>query len=112
MTAAEEIVEYAKRVNRTWIVRGDLAKNAALYLQHLEVSRPDILTEVCSHAVNAAKQASRLGKDPKPPFYAGLFSQATAEERKKFLKDHQWTRRLAANFQPANALPEAPSSEE
>lgn len=108
MNSSEDIVEYAKRINRTWIVRGDLAKNAALYLQHLESAQPDLVSVVCGYAVEAAKHASRLGKDPKPAFYSGLFSRTTREERARFLKDHQWTRRLAATFQPVQALPEPP----
>jgi hypothetical protein len=111
MTESEGIVDYARRINRTWIVRGDLSQNASLFLQHLESTRPESLKAACALAVEAAKHASRLGKDPKPAFYSGLFSQATKEERGKFLKNHQWTRRLAATFERAPQLPEPPLSE-
>lgn len=87
-------VEYAKRINRTWIVHGNLAQNAELYLAHVEKTRPALLEEICAQAVQAARLASHEGRDPKPDFYAALFSRSTPEEQEIYLKNHFWTRRL------------------
>lgn len=87
-------VEYAKRINRTWFVNGWLAETAERYMTYLAENQPDVLEEVCEHAVAAAKTASHEGRDPKPNFYATLFSRATPNEQDIYLKDHIWTRRL------------------
>jgi hypothetical protein len=87
-------VEYARRINRTWIVHGNLAQNAESYLSHLEATRPELLKEVCERAVQAARQASHEHRDPKPDFYAALFSRSTPDEQEMYLKNHFWTRRL------------------
>lgn len=87
-------VEYARRINRTWIVHGNLSQTAESYLAHLEATRPELMEEVCERAVQAARLASHEHRDPKPGFYAGLFSRATPEEQDAWLKDHRWTRRM------------------
>lgn len=92
-------VEYAQRINRTWIVHGNLAQTTDAYLRHLESTRPELLDDVCSRAVQAARAASDEHRDPKPEFYAALFSQSTTEERETYLKDHLWTRRLVEQRQ-------------
>ncbi len=86
-------VEYAKRINRTWIVNGNLAQNATRYLEHVEKAQPSMLEEICERAVQAARLASHEGRDPKPDFYAALFSRSTPEEQETYLKEHLWTRR-------------------
>lgn len=95
-------IEQARRINRTWIVHGNLARDTEDYLSLLEKDRPEILRQVCALAVAAARAASREKRDPKPGFYASLFCRATAEERSIYLKDHPWTLRLSAELQAAD----------
>lgn len=92
-----ETVQRARMINRTWITRGEIADNAEAYLVHLAKSRPSVLEKVCDRAYSAARAASAKQVDPKPEFYAGLFSEATPEERSTFLKDHPYTRRMLEN---------------
>jgi len=89
-------VEQARRINRTWLVQGTLAETTTAFLDLLERERPEILEEASARAVAAARQASGDHRDPKPDFYAALFSVATDEERDRFLQNHAWTRRLSA----------------
>lgn len=84
--------EAARRINRTWLVQGTLATDAETYLAVLEQQNAEVLQEVCARAVKAARQASAEHRDPKPDFYAALFSRATEADRQRFLKDHLWTR--------------------
>lgn len=89
------VTEQARRINRTWIVHGGLDRDADRYIQHLEITRPDILEQVCARALAAARAASAEDRDPKPDFYSALFSRATPDERQEFLRDHLWTRHLS-----------------
>lgn len=89
----------ARRINQSWIVRGQLRETAERYLDLLEDERPQDLAEVCALAVAAARKASREQRDPKPDFYASIFSRATPEERANFLQNHLWTRRLSFQLQ-------------
>jgi hypothetical protein len=91
-------VAHARRINRTWIVRGQLAHNTADYLDDLEARDPVLLRTVCELAVAGASRASKEQRDPKPDFYAWIFSRSTEEEREKYLRDHAWTRRRAAEL--------------
>lgn len=92
-------VSKALRINQTWPVRGHLRETTERYLNLLQRERPEDLAEVCALAVAAARKASREQRDPKPDFYASLFSRATPEERANFLQDHLWTRRLSFQLQ-------------
>lgn len=89
-----ETVQRARMINRTWITRGGIAENADAYLAHLERNRPSVLERVCDRAYAAARSASARQADPKPGFYAGLFSETTPEERETYLKDHSYIRRI------------------
>jgi hypothetical protein len=91
-------VSQARRINRTWIVRGGLAENTARYLDDLESRDPALERAVCELAIAAASLASREQRDPKPDFYASIFSRSTEEEREKYLQDHSWTRQRAAEL--------------
>jgi hypothetical protein len=93
-----DLIAQARRINRTWIVRGQLAEHTAGYLDDLEKSAPDILRTVCELAVAAAKRASKEQRDPKPDFYASIFSRATEEDRERYLRDHAWTRQRSADL--------------
>lgn len=97
MTTSDPI-EHVRRINRTWIVRGDLPEHTASYLDELQQQDPALLREVCELAIAATRLASREQRDPKPDFYATLFSRATAGQVERFLKDHAWTRRRAAEI--------------
>lgn len=89
-------VEQVRRINRTWLVQGNLAETTAAFLDLLEQERPEVLRTICADAVAAARRASDEHRDPKPDFYATVFSVATDAERDRFLQNHAWTRRLSA----------------
>lgn len=83
-------VEWVKRVNQTWIVRHGLAERAAEWLSHLEGLGDGRLEKSCA-AARAMSHLRDHSEDPKPWFYAGLFSHATAAEAKRFLQEHRLT---------------------
>jgi hypothetical protein len=93
-----EAIRMARRVNRAWITRGNLAGNTENYLDHLCKTRPGELEQVCERALREARAASRNQKDPKPAFYASIFSGATKAERNDFLREHFFTRLLSAEM--------------
>jgi len=93
--------EQARRINRTWLVHGNLSQDTEAYLTRLEQEHSEMLEEVCELAVAAARRASSERRDPKPDFYACLFSRASDEERDLFLKDHLWTYRRSAELRDA-----------
>jgi hypothetical protein len=97
MSGSDPIAQ-VRRINRTWIVRGTLAENAARYLDDLEARDPETLRTVCEFALISAKKASHEQRDPKPDFYASIFSRATAEDREHYLRDHAWTRQRSAEL--------------
>lgn len=101
--SGSEAVKYVRRINRSWITRGNLAQNTENYLNYLAARRPGDLHAVCEAAVQAAKNASLRQQDPKPYFYASIFSRATREERNEFLKEHFYTRVLSAELQLNNS---------
>jgi hypothetical protein len=79
-------VAWANRVNGRWIVHHGLDQRARAYMNHLAKVDPERLERSCQFAHQLARQAAH--EDPKPWFYAGLFSLATAEEAKQFLANH------------------------
>lgn len=85
-----DAIPWARRVNSRWIVHHGLREAAQQYLDHLERTDPNRLARSC---LNARQLTGKAGaaEDPKPWFYAGLFSLATASEVKHFLKDHSFT---------------------
>ena len=92
-------IKQVRRINRTWLVRGGLAEDTARYLEDLERRAPETLLAVCQDAIKAARQASAEHRDPKPDFYAWLFSRATDDERHRHLADHLWTRERSRQIQ-------------
>jgi len=82
--------EWAKRVNRTWLVRGGLDVTTDAWLAHLEQTDPARLLASCEIA-RALSRGSDHTHDPKPWFYAGLFSLATAAEARLYLATHHFT---------------------
>lgn len=83
-------VEWARRVNRSWIVHHQLDTRAEAWLDHLAESDDGRLDAAC---LAAREMCDRRGpeSDPKPWFYAGLFSPATASEARRFLALHPLT---------------------
>jgi hypothetical protein len=67
-----------------------LKDSAKAYLDHLESADLERLTHSCLRARKMVRQCES-GQDPKPWFYAGLFSLATGVEAERFLGGHWFT---------------------
>ncbi len=82
-------VAWVRRLNCRWIVHHGLGQSAEAYLDHLAKTDPQRLERSC----RTAQQLARLAKqeDPKPWFYAGLFSLANVDEARQFLADRWFT---------------------
>lgn len=89
-------VSWASRVNQRWIVHHGLDERAKAYMDHLAQVDPSRLEQSCHLAYQLARQAAR--EDPKPWFYAGLFSLATMEEARDFLANHWFTLSAIPSF--------------
>ena len=83
-------IGWARRVNRSWFVRGGLDRTAEAWMDHLAATDEARLEQCCE---TARKMCGIRGKseDPKPWFYAGLFSRATEDEARRFLREHRVT---------------------
>jgi hypothetical protein len=86
-----EVIGWAERVNSRWIAHHGLSENAEAYLNHLRQHDPDRLSKSCRRAHRLVREC-KPGEDPKPWFYAALFSLATEAEARQFLADHWFTR--------------------
>ena len=82
-------VAWANRINGRWIVHHGLDQRARAYMDHLAKIDPRRLERSCQLAHQLAREAAP--EDPKPWFYAGLFSLATVEEAEEFLANHWFT---------------------
>jgi hypothetical protein len=82
--------EWARRVNRGWFVHGGLDVTADAWLTHLEQTDPARFLASCEIA-RALSRGPDHTIDPKPWFYAGLFSLATPEEARHYLANHRFT---------------------
>src|SRR5690606_25369759 len=102
MTDTTDDLAWVKRVNSRWIVRQGLRESSAAYLDHLAATDPEKMMRSCRRARHLTHQ-SGSGEDPKPWFYAGLFSLATDEEASRFLAEHPFT--LAALPRYAGKMP-------
>ncbi len=91
-------VEWARRVNRSWIVRGQLADHAESWLDHLAALNDDRL-EASATAAKAMCGLRQRQDDPKPWFYAGLFHLATADEAARFLASHRVTKAVTPSME-------------
>ena len=100
---SKDPVAWARRVNSRWFVRDNFGKDTAAYLEHLAGTDPERLLRSCEHALEMMKRRIK-GVDPKPWFYAGLFSLATADEARSSLRRRWFTRNslpaLTAEFDP------------
>lgn len=83
-------VEWAGRINRRWIVHHGLGQRADDWMAHLATTDVKRLKKSCEIARGMIRRWAQVG-DPKPWFYSGLFSTATAEEAKIFLAGHRLT---------------------
>jgi hypothetical protein len=83
-------VEWATRLNQRWIVHQGLGKRAGDWLTHLADTNQSRLLKSCEAARTMILHWNEEG-DPKPWFYAGLFSNASGEEAVAFLAGHRLT---------------------
>jgi len=82
-------IHWVRHVNGRWLVRESLREDASAYLDHLAATDPARLREVCRRA--HVLVGGHPGEDPKPWFYAGLFSLATMAEAERYLRGHDFT---------------------
>jgi hypothetical protein len=90
-------IDWAKRVNRSWIVHGHLNDRAEQWLEHLASLNDGRLQRSCENARAMCARRDSLD-DPKPWFYAGLFSLATPAEARTFLASHRVTKALVPSM--------------
>lgn len=84
-------VDWAKRINRSWIVHNNLNDQAEKWVAYLADLHDGRLERSCQIARNMCDLRAPLD-DPKPWFYSGLFHLATAPEAKRFLDVHRVTK--------------------
>lgn len=84
-------IEWVKRVNRTWLTKGGINQHADSWMEFLAGNDPARLLLSCENARAMCGIRNPLD-DPKPWFYSGLFSLATAEEAKRFISTHRITK--------------------
>lgn len=84
-------VEWAKRVNRSWLVRSNLNEHAEEWISYLEKLDDGRLQTACQTA-RMLCELRHFDDDPKPWFYAGLFHSATQQEAQRFLSTHRVTK--------------------
>jgi hypothetical protein len=75
-----------RRVNLSWIVRGQLKETATAWIDHLRLTDPTRLEKSCWLALFLTRYRKDLLRDPKPLFYASLFAFATRTEIGTFLE--------------------------
>lgn len=105
---ALDYVAWVRRANSRWIVHQGLAQKAEAYLEHLERTEPERLFRSCRNAYRLVHERQPM-EDPKPWFYAGLFSLAHPDETRTFLAGH-WL--VATAIAPAGTTPPATPSPE
>jgi hypothetical protein len=85
------VVDWARRVNRSWIVHHQLHEHSESWLDHLTALDDGRLLVSCESAKRMCRMKLQ-DEDPKPWFYAGLFHLATVPEATRFLSNHPITR--------------------
>lgn len=90
-------VEWARRVNRSWIVRSQLGEHAESWINRLRDEDDGRLRRSCEIARSMCLMRDRT-TDPKPWFYSGLFSMATTQEAREFLGTHRITKSLVPSM--------------
>ena len=81
---------WARRVNRAWLVHGGLDATTDAWLAHLEQADPARFMACCENARTLSRGPDHT-IDPKPWFYAGLYSLATEAEARHYLTTHHFT---------------------
>ncbi len=94
-----ETVAWVREVNSRWIVHHGLKEHATAFIAHLEDNDTSRLIAACDRAVRMI-HACQADEDPKPWFYSGLFSVATAEEAERYLAEHWFTAQCIAPYLP------------
>jgi hypothetical protein len=101
----------ARTLNQRWLVRGELDRDADDYMRHLESIDPRRLDQSCKNAWRMTELREDT-EDPKPWFYAGLFSLATEAETEQFLARHWLTRAaVSAEAKPRDEKVSAATAE-
>ncbi|HRQ88278.1 MAG TPA: hypothetical protein PLA50_05735 [Bacteroidia bacterium] len=90
MKSPDDDIRWARHVNGRWLVRESLRSDADAFLDHLAAVDPARFGRSCSRA-RRMMDHRQSDEDPKPWFYAGLFSLATREEAARYLKSHHFT---------------------
>jgi hypothetical protein len=86
-------VDWARRVNRSWLVRSNLNDHTEAWLDYLAELDDGRLLRSCQIARDLCN-LRQAHDDPKPWFYSGIFQFATAAEAKDFLEAHRVTKSL------------------
>lgn len=89
LSATPDTTTWARRVNSRWIVHHDLRGSAERFLDYLEETDPARYQRGCERARRLV-ETCEPALDPKPSFYAGLFSVATRAEQRYFLHGHSF----------------------
>ncbi len=84
-------VDWARRVNRSWLVRSNLNDHTEAWLDYLGGLDDGRLSKSCGIA-RAMCGYRQHDDDPKPWFYSGIFQLATAAEARRFLDTHRVTK--------------------
>lgn len=104
-----EPVAWAHRVNDRWIAHHGLKTSARAYLEQLERVDPVRWVRSCERARRLVKECG-AEEDPKPWFYAGLFSLVTPAEARRFLAEHWFTASIIPVLD--EQVPEGPAEEQ
>lgn len=104
---SRDLESWVRHVNKKWLVHSDLQAQASAYLDHLSATDPARLLQSCI-IVRDIIRTLGPAEDPKPRFYAGLFSLATPEEAATYLHGHLFTYSLI----PAGQHLEHPCADE
>jgi hypothetical protein len=86
-------IDWAKRVNRSWLVRSNLNDHTEAWLEYLSALEDGRLLKSCQLARDLC-DLRQPNDDPKPWFYSGIFQLATAAEAKRFLDTHRVTKAM------------------
>jgi hypothetical protein len=97
---------WVRQVNSRWLVHSNLQHRANAYLDHLASTDRERLISSLRIVRELFRTLGPL-EDPKPRFYAGVFSLATDEDARRYLHDHLFTFSLI----PVGAHLEHPSAD-
>lgn len=90
-------IDWARRVNRSWLVRSNLNDHTEAWLDYLAGVDDGRLLKSCEIARAMCDQRQQ-DDDPKPWFYSGIFQLATAAEARRFLETHRVTKAMVPSM--------------